>query len=455
MKDRILIAILGGSALLALAIWLITSGGSEPRYERLRSLDLAATAIPTGGEGGPEPDRVRPSTDHRRLRIYVDVSESMAGYLPVGPEGGAAGFRTVAQLVPDHLLRLYGPIEAVQWVAVDDRLHPLGDQPRFRPGEFRGTETFLDLAVEEGFSLLAQGEIEAFALVTDLVATREVSGALGLYNAIREWLLAAEVRSGGSDFGLLGVRVPFHGVVNGKCQAVEGLGCWYSERGRGWHPLSAVVTRPFYVLIFGRSGLGKATGGPQESLVHQASAALLEDAENLGFEGRWELLTRLARPLPAALHCEVTGPGGGEQFALLRTSSGRYRCQQDQTVRMACRLEAGGEGRERPPAIGWKATAADLSWDAPLAEARIEDGRIVVDIDCAEARQEAPEGPLIFTSLLAEATEVAGGWALWSVESDEQEEQLDRTLQLRHFVAGTRPDIFQIQVEEPLLGERP
>ncbi len=449
MKDWILLAILGGVVALGLGIWVIRCSGPGSRYERLRSLELQATVRPAGEVGEELPADTRLSGDGRNLRLYLDVSESMAGYLPATEREGEAGFRTVVHLVPDHLLRLYGPIESVDWVAVDDELQLLADEPRFRTSEFRGGETYLDLAVAEGIRKLRSGEVEAVAVITDLVATREVSGALGLYNAIREWLRSPEVRGGQLDLGLLAVRVPFRGVANGKCQAADGLGCWYSERGRAWRSLAAPVKRPFYILILGRSGLEEAADKPEASLVHRAGMALLEDV--LGFEARWEMLTRVARPFPVVVHCKVGDIAGKEQYALLRDPEARYRCQQDQRVLFACDLVQ-SSGESGAPPVKLKPTAARVSWPEGLAEVRLDGGRIRMEVDCRELRRQRPEEALRFTALQAEAVEPSAGWAEWSVESDEFEEQLDRTLQLRHFVAGTRPDSFEVQVEQPLLG---
>jgi hypothetical protein len=93
-----------------------------------------------------------------------------------------------------------------------------------------------------------------------------------------------------------------------------------------------------------------------------------------------------------------------------------------------------------------------LSWPETYAEARLEDGRIRIEVDCGELRRQRTEEALQFTSFQAEAVEPAAGWAEWSVESDELEENLDRTLQLRHFVAGTRPESFDVEVHQSLLG---
>ncbi|MCB1035444.1 MAG: hypothetical protein KDD47_16595 [Acidobacteria bacterium] len=455
MNDRILIAILGGIAALGLGLYLAWGGGSEPKFERVQSLELDAVLTPTRDATDGVDASVAGTETARRLRIYVDVSESMAGYLD--PAAGTSGFRAVSLLVPDHLLRLYGPIESVRWTAVDDALHELGEAPAFRPGDFRGAETYLDLAVEEGFGLLAEGKIEAFALITDLVATREVSGALGLYNAIREWLLASGVRNGDLEFGLLGVKVPFRGVANGKCQQAGDLGCWFSERSRAWRPLSEVVSRPFYVLVFGRSGFGERTGDAGESLVQQAGAALLKDTGRLGFESHWELLTRLARPQPAVLRCGAEGEDGKEQFALLRKPSGRFRCQQDQQVFFRCGLDPLPSSHSDPLPVKFALTAAILSWEKDLISTMVENGSVDLELDCGRVREQAPAEPLVFTSLVAapETPEDSDPWTEWSVESDEQEAFLDRTLQLRHFVAGTRPARYEVQVEDPLLGERP
>ena len=453
MKDWILLAILGGVVALGLGIWAITSGGSGSSYERLRNLELPAMVRPAGEASGVATTDISATEDDRNLSMYLDVSESMAGYLPVAEGEGKAGFRTVVHLVPDHLLRLYGPIASVRWLAVDNQLRAFAAEPRFRLTEFRGAETYLDLAVADAITKLRSREIEAAAVVTDLVATREVSGALGLYNAIREWLRSPDVRGAELDLGLLGVRVPFRGVANGKCRATGGLGCWYSERARAWQPLTASADRPFYILILGRSGIEVAAEEPEKSLVHRAGNALLKDVLNLGFEARWEMLTTTARRLPATVECRVEAASGKEQYALLRSPEGRYRCQQDQRVLFVCELTPGVETNDAKPPIDLRPTAVQVSWPEKLAESQIAEGQIKLEVDCGELRRKQPGEALRFTMLQAESVTSATGWAEWSVESDEFEETLGRTLQLRHFVEGTRPDGFEVEVLQALLGE--
>jgi len=447
MKDWMLLTILGGvlllSIIIGLGVWL-TSGSS---YERVQSFKISATIKSSGNPGEASSNGGGESRKARNLRLYLDVSESMAGYLPTADGENTTGFRTVAHLVPDHLLRLYGPIETVSWIAVDDKLQTFEREPRFQTSEFRGGETYLDLAVADAIDALRNHEVEAAAIVTDLVATREVSGALGLYNAIREWLRSSEVQNAELDFGILGVRIPFRGVANGKCQALNELGCWYSERARAWQALAAPANRPFYILILGRSSLEGIVQSPSDSLVHRTGAALLGDIESLGFEGRWEMLTYATRPRPAELQCTAKDMDGNEQFTLLRNSELDYQCQQDKPVVFSCDLIQ--TDREIP--VELKPTAVEVSWPQNYAGASLSDSAIKLHLDCSEIRRKKPEEPLLFTELEAKPSEPAAGWTDWSTESDESESHLDRTLQLRHFIAGTRPESFVVDVEEPLL----
>lgn len=461
MKDQGLLGVLLGVLILGAGIAALLLVEQEDRLvpfveKRLPvkvELELGGVETPDSPEPAPTDSSAETAAVlGKTVGIYLDISEPMAGYLSPADDTEQQGLQSVVQLIPDHLLTLYGPVERLEWLEFDQQVHPARLEPRFGENVFLGAETFLDQAIDHGLKRLASGESHAFAVVSDLVATHSGTGAVGLLSVLGPWIRGEAVRSGAYDIGLIGIRVPFRGVHNGKCKMNAPLGCWFSERNPGWRPLIAKVDRPLYVLVLGKRVIDSGARSTDESLVDRVGEALRTDVEGIGMEAQWQLLSAGARDRDAELVCSARSPEGassGKQRSLRHRRNGEYRCLQEKTVWIDCSLNL--ESKE------WMGSAVRLqeattSWGDPWVESSVENGEIRLGIHCAAVQQEAPPGPLMFERLVAGVDESQEMWTSWSVEGDHREDQLDRTLQLRHFVAATQPERFQVRPLEPLLG---
>lgn len=456
MSDNRTLAVLFGGAILILLVLFAVAQCPSEDWQNLREVHLEGTLAPDLLLSDSHLEPAETAVKSRTVHVYLDVSEPMAGFLRP-PESDNVGLRSAALLLPDHFLRIYGPIDEVLWFRVATGVEPFNNStiPRFSQGEFKGGDTFLDVPAREIIDLLQKGKIEAAAIVTDLVATREVTGSLGLSNALREWLELPAIRSGSFDLGLLGVRITYRGVRNGKCEVTSpGLGCWFSERAKRWRPLENAVDRPVYFLILGR-GASEASV-PKGSRVQAIGEGLMKSLSELGLESnRWELLTATHRSLSANLQCTVEasepeGPGK-EQFALWLNRSGQYRCQQDDRVLFNCSLAY----RQHDPdltLIDLEVLSAELSWPSPWAKARSSGEETHIEIDCGRLRQEPRRDEFRLIRLEAKRT-ATDLWSGWSTESDELVDQLDRTLQLAYFIEQMRPRHLVFATDKPFLRD--
>ena len=234
------------------AMGLIACGSDAPRG--LGPIDepfsVEASVHPIWRETPPPEPAVQDSAapgEPRSLTIYLDMSRPMAGFLPLGaaspPREGSGGtneFRAVAQWVPDHLTRVYATA-ALRWRGVGRDIRDLSEYPRFERSLFDATASRLDMAIQEALADLKSGRSEGAALISDLLGTGELTGALAVSRYFEGWLNSEGVRTSEFHLGLVGVKASYWGGTSSNCAPSNGLGCWYSERGRGWRRLDDVV----------------------------------------------------------------------------------------------------------------------------------------------------------------------------------------------------------------------
>ena len=398
------------------------------------------------------------------VEIHLDVSYPMAGFLPPRSPDRLSTYQVIAQNVSHHMARVYGGTEvSIRWHRVGQDLRDLPRSPRIQHDLFNGPSTRLDLSIERILSDLKSGRTEAAALVTDLMATGEVTGPLVVSSQLGEWLRSDHVQSGEFHIGLFGAKAEYWGVTHpDQCPPGPSLGCWYDERVRRFRRLESVARIPFYVVVLGRGA--EAVTSVMESLQRGI------DEMDLGIEAQWELMTHKSRGFETVLSCEVGVRGNGDepqpQYALSRDDSGLYRCVRDGMVTLFCEFDVGEdsflptEGR----AI-WTRTSTDdldvgnrddtgrteLVHTTGLPDGlRVHDTRLLqVDVDCSAIQNL----PLVDASLQL-GLEVTGSairpnkpdvdWSGWSTELA----ALGKTLHLDGFVQAVRiePDRYRVEL---------
>ena len=420
------------------------SGGTDGAFE------VEAEILPGWRDTvAPHPvprDSIDPAAP-KRVVIYLDRSVPMSGFLPLGTASpqreespGTNEFRAVAQWVPDHLTRVH-PNAGLHWRGVGKDIRDLSDDPALRRELFDGGSSRIDLAIREALADLRYGRTEAAALITDLLGTGDLTGALTISRYLSDWLESEAVRSGELHLGLLGVRASYWGGTAPTCPPEAGLGCWYSERGRGWRRLEDVALAPFYVLVLGRGA--------------EALTTILEsirgDAERLGIEAVSELLTANTRRPTVRMACTPSAADGeGEQYALRVEDDRRYACLRDDRVMLSCEFDGGF--RPEDVRVGPTGGVVPEEFAARVAP---ESRRIEIGVDCEGLRSREALPDLI----LDVGGTVAGDggipdWDEWSVETDDLPVFPGKTLQLRYFIEEVRvaPDSYRAQLP-PVLRE--
>ena len=457
------------SALLTtfLAITTATCGGGSSYTSRVEDLPpLTATAAPAWDE--PETGAASPPGDPELVEIHLDISSPMAGYLPPDGDGDLSALQLVAQNAAQHMARVFGSAEArVRWVGVGHELRNLGARPQIERGVFDGRSTQLDQSMERMLGDFRTGRAEAAALVSDLMATGDVTGPLTLFGALGEWLGSADVRSGTFHVGLFGLKADYWGVRVRGCAARAPLGCRFDELRRRWVALETVQHIPVYVLVLGRGA--ERVVSVMESL--QATVDELNRGRDAPIETQWELLTRAALGHDATVACRAgtRGDEPGPQYALFGNEQQQHCCVRDDTVTLFCDIKGGFEptaaratwamtsAADRaaaPPAAetetpnGDDANAATAApAPPPGADARIDGTRLAFDFACSAVRCGTPAASGL--ELLIEATGTvtdadAVDWRDdWSTETGE----VGRTLQLQGFIEAVRvaPDRYRLR----------
>ena len=384
------------------------------------------------------------------LTIYLDMSRPMAGFLPLGADspprdgsGGTNEFRAVAQWVPDHLTRVYATA-TLRWRGVGRDIRDLSEYPRFERSLFDATASRLDMAIQEAQADLQSRRSDGAALISDLLGTGELTGALAVSRYFEGWLNSEGVRTSEYHLGLVGVKASYWGGTSLNCAPSDGLGCWYSERGRGWRRLDDVVVAPFYVLLMGRSAESLST----------ILESIESDAASIGIETVSELLTAATRPRVAPFTCEAFDSGSEErsrQFALHRDAqSGEYACVRSDLVRLSCDFGGGFVPNTDPGSLG--GTASGGFAITPSSGG----GQVEVDVDCGILRRQEPLPDLVLGFEGNVIGAPAPPWSEWSIETDDVSEFPGKTLQLRYFIEEVRalPDGYRAELPPVLRGRR-
>ncbi|MDE2973579.1 MAG: hypothetical protein OXU64_02485 [Gemmatimonadota bacterium] len=434
---------------------VLGSCGVGDARELATTFSVSASIKPVWPHSSPLPSVVVDSAQPPRLAIYLDLSSPMSGFVPPPgePAAGVVGgeLRTVAQWIPDHLGRVY-PGVPLQWHGVAESVETLPQYPVFRREIFTGTESRLSLAIEEVLMDLRTGRAQGGAIITDLVGTGELTGALDVARYLVPWLASAERREGDFHFGLIGVRGTYWGAFHRtRCPPADGrLGCWYSERMPGWKPrLQAPVGVPFYVLLFGHSA----------EALNEIAGAVQRDADSQEIEAVWELLTAAGNEQPRAEVAFEALPEGGEpgeqQYALWRDAGdGTYGCYTGDNVELwgtfARASRFGPTEASLAPGSGGMPSPFTLELDGE---------RLVVRVDCDAVRQSvrqsdsAPALHLNIGGLMQPPARPR--WDEWSTPDDNTAEHPGSTLQLRYFVEETRVEPTSYRVDLRILTDGP
>lgn len=448
-----------------------TCAGATSRVEDLPP--LTASAVPAWDE--PATGAASPAAEPEHVEIHLDVSSPMGGYLPPDEDGDLSAFQLVAQNAAQHMVRVFGGADApVRWVGVGHELQDLGARPPVERDLFDGRSTELDLSMARMLGDFRSGRAEAAVLVSDLMATGDVTGPLTLFDALGAWLQSADVRGGAFHVGLFGLKADYWGVRVRGCAARAPLGCRFDELRRRWIALEKVEQIPVYVLVLGRGA--SRVEAVMESL--QATVDELNRGRGAPLETQWELLTRATLGQDATVACRA-GAGGGDQpepqYALFVDEQGQHCCVRDEAVTLFCDVEGGFQ-----PAAAratWVLTPAaapvaeaemeEMETESetveeddaavavappappPAVDARIDGTRLVFDFSCAAVRCGQPARGL---ELLLEATGAVENAAVdwrdgWSTETGE----LGKTLQLQGFVEAVRVRPDRYRLETPAL----
>ena len=463
------------------------------RVDEETRLTVTATAAPVWDE--PAAGAASLPGDPDRVEIHLDISSPMAGYLPPRGDDDLSVFQLVAQNAAQHMARVFGGTDApVRWVGVGHELRNLGERPRIERGVFDGRSTQLDESMARILGDFRAGRATAAALVSDLMATGDVTGPLTLFGALGDWLASPDVRTGAFHVGLFGVKADYWGVRARGCAARAPLGCRFDELQRRWLPLETVEQIPVYVLVLGRDA--ERVRDVMDSL--QATVDELIGGRGVPIETRSELLTRAALGHETTVACRAGASGGGDeprpQYALFGNDRGEYCCARDDIVTLTCDVEGGfrpttaragwvmaplaapagatpateasgdgdGAATATPSAANETANSDDgaVAAPAPPPDARIDGTSLAFDFACAAVRCGPPADTGL--ELFIEATgtvEVPAGesarapedeadqgpvdWGGWSTETGE----VGRTLQLRSFVDAVRiaPDRYALE----------
>ena len=407
------------------------------------------------------------------VEIHLDVSYPMAGFLPPASRNDTPStFHVITQNVSHHMARVYGGAEvAIRWLSIGKELRNLPESPRIQRDLFNGRSTRLDLSIEKILSDLRSGRTEAAALVTDLMATSEVTGPLVVSSQLREWLRSDQVRSGDFHIGLFGVKAEYWGVTHPvDCPPGPPLGCWYDERVRGFRRLESVAHFPFYVVVLGRGA--EAVTSIMESIQRGI------DEMDRPIEAEWELVTSRSCGFDAVLSCKAGTRGNGDererQYALSVDDRGQYDCVRGGRVTLFCEFDAGKDFFQ--PTVGraiWTSRPTDdldiddrddnkgtnsVQSSALPDGVQIRDARLEVDIDCSAIQNALHSSAALKLNLdiVGSATrpnDPAVDWSSWSTELSAP----GKTLHLDGFVEAIRvePDRYRVKLPGILLFSKP
>ena len=446
-----------------------TCAGDTSRVEGLPA--LTAPATPAWDE--PATGVASPPGDPEFVEIHLDISSPMAGYLPPGGEEDLSVFQLVAQNAAQHMARVFGSADApVRWVGVGHELRNLGARPQIERGVFDGRSTELDLSMERMLGDFRSGRAEAAALVSDLMATGDVTGPLTLFGALGAWLESADVRTGEFHLGLFGLKADYWGVRVRGCAARAPLGCRFDELRRRWVVIETVQQTPVYVLVLARGAAPVVS--VMESL--QATVDELNRGRDAPVETQWELLTRAALGHDTTVGCRAgtrSDDEPGPQYALFGNEQQQHCCVRDDTVTLFCDVEGGFQPTaaratwvmtpaaeriaaasvaETETANGDDADAATAaSAPPPGVAARIDGTRLTFDFACSAVRCGLPAASGLELLLEATGTVTDAGAVDWRDDWSTETGEVGRTLQLQGFVDAVRIDPDRYRLRTPAL----
>jgi hypothetical protein len=414
--------------LALLALWTGRHPGEEVSQEFPVAWQLAPL-WPASPPAAPEAGR-REALD---LAIYFDVSQPLGGF--VTPSRGAAlsDYELIFDQVPDRLIAEAGGSRSrLSWWAVATEVTAVERPQPLRRAQFKGKDSRLDLAVAALLEGFAEGRLRAAVLITDLVSTGELTGAMGVAKSLSDSMSSHAVRSGALHAGLLGVRATYWGVETSHCHGAAGRPCWFSEQAQSWRPLPAPTRVPFYVLVLGRSA----------DEVDRIGQGLQATARRHQVDSRWELLSAIARRRQVEGRCRLASPGEpGEQFTLVREARGEFSCQRRELVEIACTL---------PHDLQLLGPTLDASWQGARAELR-GDGAVLT-LDCGALREQPPAADLTLRLTGAPGAAPDPRWQGWSTETDTTTADLGKTLQLDAFLDKVKPRPARMElISSPLL----
>ena len=427
--------VLGFGLIVLILVYLCASSRAPSRPLGKFSVDW--TMAPAKNSSNEENPQIEPKGPPAVV-IHLDVSEPMGGFLPPPSSEVTPGFRPFVFTVAEHLVRVAGGTSRpLEWHQVASEPILMAEPPRLlnRDVLFTGTETRLDKSIAQILKRLENGEVVAAALITDLNATEELTGAMGAAKALSDWMGSPRVRAGEFHLGLLAVRAQYWGRTSRNCRGSGEIGCWYSEQARRYKPMNKLAKVPVYVLILAK---GQETVQEVGNSLHQAAPGLnLEDPQ-------WILLTDASgsRKANTPCHAYKLGSPAEEQFALARDEDNHYQCQRREKVEVACYLPWKGEVAP---------TQIHASWNA--VKAKIAGENAILEVDCG-ALKDAPAQESLTIELTGRLTGKVedAWWEDWTKATDEFEDNLHQTLGLKNFVDKVLLNPGQMKiVSDPLL----
>lgn len=467
---------------MGLAAWMIACGGSdgpgsggeetttgegevlEPRTATpsrpgvtLDELEIEASFRPQWNSTAQLPEIDASDADGgSTVSIYLDLSTPMGGFLPVDAsrESGANQYRAVVQWVSDHLTGSY-PSAVQAWKAVGDDVRDLPGLPLLTRNDFGHSRSRIDLVVREAIADVWSGRSPAAAIVSDLLVTGSdgTVGANELIPILEPWIHSPAGHDGRLHVGLLGVYARYWGAASSTCRIIDGLGCWYSERGREWRRMDAMTPRPFYVLLIG-------SGAAELDRIMASIDRDVTDgtgAQSDPIQTQHERLTRGSAVRARQGRCVVFEDHDYQEprararsFSLRLNGDGTYTALRDDAATLACTID--GFRRSEPPVLvrgGEDGEDAESGFVVPAMWP--DEAEIAVSVYPEFLR----DPPALELTVMVQGRLDFGpqdqhpSWIGWSNSGDDVSEFPATTIRLRELVDGLRliPDFYEATVE--------
>ena len=420
----------------------------------LDAIEMEASFGPRWNSTAPLPDIDAGDADGgSTVSIYLDLSTPMGGFLPVDAsrESGANQYRALVQWVSDHLTGTY-PSAVQAWRAVGDDVQDLPGLPPLTRDDFGHSRSRIDLVVREAIADVWSGRSPAAAIISDLLVTGSdgTVGANELIPILEPWIRSPAGHGGRLHVGLLGVYARYWGAASSTCRIIDGLGCWYSERGREWRRMDAMTPRPFYVLLIG-SGAAE---------LDQVMASIDRDvndgtgAQSDPIQTQHERLTRGSAVHARQGRCVVFEDHDYEEpqarersFSLRLNDDGTYTASRDDAATLACTID--GFRRSEPPVVVRGGEDGESGFVVPAIWP--DDAEIAVSV-YPEFLRNSP-GPeltvIVQGSLDFGAQDQHPEWSSWSNSGDDVAVFPATTIRLRELADGLRliPDFYEASLE--------